>query len=75
MFFGTQFDIDETLAPLDSKPFNTLMNSGELRIAYLTQLRKCKTKEEKEALLAEYDKVRGEVLERELSNKDIMTSY
>jgi len=55
--------------------FTDKMNSGELRLAYLTELKKCNTPEERKELLEVYQPFSDEAISNELAQKDLMTSY
>ena len=58
--------------------FREEMNSGDLRRAFIRELQKCKTEDEKRALLDVYNLIEGIALQRELkesSEEGIITSY
>ena len=58
--------------------FREEMNSGDLRKIFICELQKCKTQDEKRALLDVYNPIEGIVLQRELNEsieEGILTSY
>jgi hypothetical protein len=49
---------------------NVSMSSDDAADIYMVELDKCKTKEEREALKAEYESILDEILKRELDPKN-----
>ena len=55
--------------------FTEDMNSGELRLKLIAEMRECKTQEEKDALKKAYMNVHSVVHKKEMADIDVMTSY